>query len=177
MEDRETAIIASDMSVCEPASSLSWEDLPDRWRLYDYETEEGVSGILAYALPDEDPGEIRLPISLKGAYEIYVGINYTRAQGEFDAWSIWGYLQLKLERDTGFRRFTLEIGWRGYNAPHKVGRDAEIYRSIQECYWRTADLTCEKAVVIRTVGEPYRSMVNRPAGISYIKFVPVGDED
>jgi hypothetical protein len=97
---------------------------------------DGITGVMAFAASGEGTPEIRLPIKLKGPHRIFVGINYTRSnQGDFlhhSEWPLYGQLQLKLDGDVGFPHFALIYGWRGSNAPARVGKDSEVYRSMQE---------------------------------------------
>jgi len=77
MHTQET-IILSDMGKCEPAESLSREVKQGSWRLLEYETVDGLKGVMAYGVPADNPGEIVLPLNASGRYRIFLGTNYNK---------------------------------------------------------------------------------------------------
>lgn len=170
--------ILSDMSRCEPAAALSPERTEGKWRLVEYETMDGIKGVMAFAAPDENVPEIRLPIALQGRHRIFVGINYTRAPYHDglhrSEWPIYGQVQLALEGDPGFTRFAAEAGWQRTPNKERIGKDSDVYRSMQEAYWKTADLTGVRHIRIATMGEPYiRDGLGQIANVSYLRFEPL----
>jgi hypothetical protein len=90
------------MSRCTPSTALTRRFEPNRWQLVDYETEEGVKGSLVSAFPDQNCGELTLPLEAEGLHKIYLGINYTKAP--YPEWSPYGHLEVKLTGESGFRR-------------------------------------------------------------------------
>ncbi|MCK5347600.1 MAG: hypothetical protein KAR20_29525, partial [Candidatus Heimdallarchaeota archaeon] len=72
-------IIRSDMSQCRPAKNYSQTFEKDSWHLVDYETENGIKGVMASARPDQSCGELTLPLEVTGLYKIYLGIFFTKS--------------------------------------------------------------------------------------------------
>src|SRR5262245_60938796 len=63
------AIFRSDMSRCAPAGRLTRSLEKGRWQLIDYETAEGVKGVMASAYPDQACGELTLPLAAQGPHK------------------------------------------------------------------------------------------------------------
>ncbi|MHC4362755.1 MAG: hypothetical protein ACYSTZ_08005, partial [Planctomycetota bacterium] len=101
--DKKPETIISDMSKCTPSSALTRVYEKDKWQLHDYETDHGVKGTMATALPDHRVSELKLPLGVEGLYKIYLGIHYTRPHAS-DEHSSYGSVEVKLTGDTGFRR-------------------------------------------------------------------------
>lgn len=178
-----SAIYISDMSKCEPATALSRAPKQGSWRMVDYETEEGVKGIMLFAAPEDRAPEITLSLHVVGPHKIYVGINYTRSSfGDtlhHTEWSLYGTTWIKLSKDEGFSRFTPEIWWRHAvgRFPSKTGKETSIWHSIHETYWKTADLTGQ-SIKVRPPGPPYDAgELASIANISYVKLVPLSNEE
>ncbi len=168
------------MSLCQPKQPFWKNPQKGCWQLVSFETEEGVKGNMAFATPEAQAGEIQLPLNLDGLYKIYLGINYTRMPGSdtfhHREWPLYGQLEAKLTDDAGFSRFALEIGWRCENI-HKVGRDSEVYKSIQEVFWKTTRLDGQ-SLIFRPMQWPYNSpYLGKTANISYVKLIPVDGEE
>jgi hypothetical protein len=162
------AVYRADMSQCRPAASLTRTFEKDRWQLIEYETEHGVKGLMASAYPDQRCGELTLPLEVKGVHRIYMGVNYTKAG--YPEWPN-SQLEVKLTGEPGFRRIGLEAGSQAEDGKAKIGVNNDIYKSIQETYWKTADLT-GKSLVIRQ--PPAAAHI---ANISYVKFVPLSADE
>jgi len=168
------AVFRSDMSKCLPASALTRNFEKSRWQLLDYETEEGMRGAMASARPEENCGELTLPLNVSGMHEIYLGINYTKAA--YNEFSPYGQLEVKLTGDLGFRSVAAETRTSLPNGDPKIGEGQNLYKAIQETYWKTAELT-GKSLVFRQPREIYR----RPelahlANLTYVKLVPLDEE-
>ncbi len=175
MKNNKQTVILADMLRCEPPQPLWKNPRKGCWQIVSFETEEGIKGNMAYASPEDEAGEIRLPLKVSGVYKIFLGINYTRTPGSdtfhHRQWPLYGQLEAKLTNDNGYSRFALEIGWSSDNI-QKVGRDSQVYKSIQEVYWKTADLT-NQAVTFRPMQWPYNTRyLGKTANISYVKLVP-----
>ena len=173
----------SDLSTCEPSTALSRAPKKGCWRMVDYETEDGVKGIMLFAAPEDEAPEITLPLRVTGRHRIYIGINHTRsALGDtlhHTEWSMYGTTWIKLSGDTGFHRFTPEVWWRHAvgRFPSKIGRESGIWHSIHETYWKTADVTGQ-SIQVRPPGPPYdRPELAGVANLSYVKLVPLSDQD
>ncbi len=193
-KDYASVIMHSDLSICEPATSLSRERRRGMWRLVDYETEDGVAGTMVFAYPGEGAGPLTLPIEAHGLYRVYAGINYSRVPGgdhlHHSPWPVYGQVQLKLESDPGYTRFALEVGWKvdsgwklktgmdGETGGSGVGKSMQIYTSIQETFWRVHRFAGPTRLTIAGMEPPYSDEAgSRLANLSYLKLVPVTPEE
>ena len=171
-----TPIYVSDMSLCHPPDAFTRDFELGRWQLIEYETVEGVEGVMASAFPEKECPEITLPLGVTGPHQIFLGVNYTKTRHPSS--SSYGQLEVKLTGDYGFRRVGAEyMGDHAGHIPPKMGVKNEIYKSIQEAYWKTADLT-GKSLTIQQPRAPY----NRPgkiglSNLSYVKLVRLSEED
>jgi len=164
-------VFVSDLSRCEPASALSRTPQDRRWQLIDYQTVEGVKGVMAAARPEHRCPELRLPLNVTGPHHVYLGINYTRLA--YPEWSVYGQLDVKLSRDEGFHRIAIETGTLDQSGREKVGVNNDNHRSIQEAFWRTADLSGQ-SLIFRQPQPPYdRPEHAHVSNLSYVKLVPV----
>ncbi|NWG12223.1 MAG: hypothetical protein HXY20_01675 [Acidobacteria bacterium] len=169
------AIFRSDLSQCQPAEALSRSFESGRWQLLDYETVEGVKGVMAAAIPEEECGELTLPLDVKGPHRIYLGINYTKAR--YHEWSPYGQLEAKLTGDGGFFSVAAEGGTNLEDGSPKIGEGQWLYKAIQETYWRTADLT-GRSLIFRQPRSPYRrSELANISNLAYVKLVPLSEHE
>lgn len=168
-------VFRSDLSRCQPADRLTRDRVNGKWVLHDYETQEGVKGVMASAYPEEDAGELTLPLEVEGPHKIYLGINYTKVD---HGHSGYGEIQVKLTRDMGFRRVAIEAGTLDDSGSQKIGHDTNHnHKSIQEPFWKIADLTGQ-ALTFRQPGPPYDFPRHQPlANLSYIKLIPLTAEE
>ena len=141
MTENHTTIILSDLTQCSPDLRLNRDFEPGKWQMLDYETVEDVSGTMVSAFPEEDCGELELPLGVTGPHQIYLGINYTK--DHYSRWSSFGQLEVKLSGENGFRRVGAE---QLDSDPSKMGIKNVIYKSVQEPYWKTADLTGQNLI-------------------------------
>lgn len=171
-------ILLTDMSKCSPQSALSDKMERDHWRVVPYETEFGFDGKMVFTDPNWDSPELSLPLGVKGIYKIYVGINYPKsylAQADGMPRPVSGSLELKLSSDKGFERAAIEET-PGFT-PAKVGVGKLVARSIQETYWRTAELDGD-SLIFRSPGEPYKHDTKKEmANLSYVRLVEVTGEE
>lgn len=159
-------VFRSDLSRAEPASALTRDFAPGRWQLVDYETEEGVKGSMLYARPEEECATLMLPLERQGLHRIFLGFNSTNSH--YVGWSSHGQIDVRLTRDPGFRRVVAETGG-------AEGQD--LFKSIQECYWKTADLTGQ-SLHFRQPQAPYRwPRESGLTNLSYVRLVPVTDAE
>ncbi|MCB1124325.1 MAG: hypothetical protein KJT03_22425, partial [Verrucomicrobiae bacterium] len=108
----------------------------------------------------------------EGYHKIYLGICYTKPQP--DGWSSYGEFAVKLDGDLGYSRVGPEnMRQHASHIQSKMGKQNEIYRSIQETYWKTADLS-GKNLTLTQLWEPYNRPEHHPlANLSYVKLVPL----
>ena len=168
-------IYRSDLTKCVPADRLTRDIVQGKWILFDYETQEGVKGTMVSAYKEEDCGELTLPLEVEGVYKVYLGINYTKTNHHGSGY---GNIEVKLTGDEGFRRVALESGTLDDSGRQKIGYDSNhIYKSIQEPYWRTADLTGQ-SLQFRQPEAPFNYPNHHPlANLSYVKLVPLADDE
>jgi hypothetical protein len=168
-------ITRADLSQCLPAKALSRTYARNHWQLVDYETQEGVRGVMAYAYPDDACPELTLPLNVEGVHRVYLGINYSKS-----AQSIWpaeGQLEVKLSDDLGFRRVAAEAGSVAEAGAPRFPSGQDLYKSIQETYWRTADLS-RRALVFRQPQAPYNLGIQaRHSNLAYVRLEPLTEAE
>ena len=162
------------MSKCQPASSLSREDNQEknkegRWVLVDYETQDGLKGVTAYATPGNDPPQVTLPLNAKGPHAIYLGIHYTRH-------TYTSTLKARLTSDKAFTRFEHEEWFRwaiGLYPPK--GWEGSLWSTFHEVFWKHTDLTGQDIVFAQPAAEDGgRSYLSN---ISYVRIVALNDDE
>lgn len=178
---REATRWITDLRTAQPASAVTPWTAPHSgaWRAVPYETVDGVSGQMLFAAPTDDAKELTIPLRVRGWHAVYLGINYTRAAmahrhdgSEFPAS---GSLRARLSGDETFSRFAIEsLGAHHVSGiPDRVGSRKQIWDSIHDVYWRSADLT-EQALMIRVPGPPYdASDIAHVANLAYVRLVPL----
>ena len=173
-DNRERMIV--DLSCCQPAHRLTRDFQKGFWQLLDYETEDRCRGVMVSAFPEEDCGTLTLSLNVDGPHRIFLGINYTKTV--YSTWSSYGQLEVKLTGDRGFRRVGAENpGPHADNIPNKMGVRNEIYKAIQEAYWKTADLTGQ-SIIFRQPRRPY----NDPgqgciSNLTYLRIVKLTEAE
>jgi hypothetical protein len=169
-------ILRTDMSECAPAENLAPDFEKDHWQLTEYETVEGVKGMMASARPDHSCAELTLPLKAAGVYRIYLGTHETKSH--YRGSSGYGQMEVKLTEDSGFRRVGPESGTVDEDGTTKFGKDSpNLAKSIIEAYWKTADLTGQ-SLIFRQMPYPY----NRPehariANLSYVRLEPLNEDE
>jgi hypothetical protein len=173
---REGTIIRADMSRCLPRKNLSRNFEKNRWALIDFETVEGVKGFMTSARPDEDCGELTLPLEAEGLYKIYLGMHASKSH--YRGSSSYGQMEVKLTHDQGFRRVGPEDETKDEDGTTKFGDDdPNIDKSITEAYWKTAELSGQ-SLIFRQMPYPYnRPEHGRLANLSYVRLVPLTEEE
>jgi len=173
---RAGTLMRADMSQCLPAKNLSRSFEKDRWQLIDYETTEGLKGVMASARPDESCGQLTLDLDARGLYRIYLGIYKTKSH--YRGSSSYGQLEVKLSKDAGFRRVGPEYKTVDEDGTTKFGDDdPDIHKVITEAYWKTAELTGQR-LTFSQMPYPY----NRPehaeiSNLSYVRLEPLSEEE
>lgn len=163
---QETAIFISDLSRAAPASALTREFVPGRWQLVDYETDEGVAGSMVYARPEEECGTLTLPLGVAGWHRVYLGFNFTNSH--YPGWSSHGQIDVKLSGDRGFRRVAAE---------HGGAEGQDLFKSVIEVYWKSADVTGQ-TLQLRQPQAPYRwPREANLANLCYVKLVPLSADE
>jgi uncharacterized lipoprotein YddW (UPF0748 family) len=170
---RPVAIVRSDFSKAEPATALTRNFQRDHWQLVDYETVDGIRGMMVWAKPEDDCPTLTLPLDAVGPHKIFLGINYTSTH--YLGWPSSGQIDLKLSSDEGFRRVAAETGSVDEHGQPKFPEGQELFKSIQETYWKTADLT-GKSLMIRQPQAPYRRLKEANlANLCYVKLIPLSN--
>src|SRR5262245_25489422 len=77
--DGSASIVRSDFSEAEPAEALTRNFQKDRWQLVDYETANGIKGVMAWARPEDNCPTLTLRLNAVGPRKIFLGINYTNS--------------------------------------------------------------------------------------------------
>ncbi len=144
-------IYVTDLGRCEPQIALSSERRKYYWQVVPFETEQ-FCGNMLIAGPETEAPAVTLPLNVSGWHRIYLGL-----------WSNWT-TDLARVRLTGDRSFVK------VNREAEGGTFADNY-SLDERYWKTADLTGQGLVF----GQQSAGL-SQPAYIAYVKLVPVDEE-
>jgi hypothetical protein len=176
------SVILADLSRCDPSTALSHDRRAGHWRLVDYETVDGLKGVMAFADPELGAPELTLPLGVEGPHRVYLGINYSKSSyGDlvhFTEWSMYGQLEVRLSDDPGFTRVGAEQGALDEGkSSTKMGKGKMINRSVQECYWKTADLSGQ-TLIFRLPGEPYNGFELRDiANLTWVRLEPLDQSE
>ena len=161
-------VTISDLSKCEPASALAKRLQPGCWRVVDYETIDGLCGKMLFSVGRHHAPALNLPLNVSGSYRIFLGINYSRVAAHSGHGELW----IKLSGDRGFVPVALESpNSEGEDIPDRIGKKREIFVTIHETYWRTADLS-DQSFQFRPPVEPYRH-ADGLSNIAYLRLEPV----
>ena len=169
------AFYISDMSLCTPASALSRDSRKTGcWTLVDYATEDGVEGVTMYATQENSPPPVRLSLDAEGWHKIFIGIHYTRTSGivQKGIWGAGGKIKVKLSGDTAYREVVFEEYTRHAigKYPTKTGFESAAWASIQEAYWKAADLTGQDIIFSQFAPDEM-------ANVAYVKLVALNDAE
>ena len=134
--------ILSDMTLCQPSDAISEEMVLGRWTSIPYETEE-FGGKLIFAGPHNHAPPVRLPLTQRGWYKVYVGVHYgdvpdSIAASQSHSMDSLYQLRLKLPDDPCYHWITPERYMR-----HKEGEWPDrtfSYHDLVEVFWREAEL-------------------------------------
>ncbi len=141
----------------------------------DYTSTEGVEGVMLYARPGEACPVMTLPLNLEGPHHLFIGIHYSN--NPYPRWNNEGCISVKLSGDPGFRRVAPELGTVLDNGKAKFPDGQDLFKSIQEAYWRTTDLT-DQELLFRQAHAPYNdSRKASLANIAWIRAVPLTSEE
>lgn len=178
-------IIIADLRQCQPASALSATFATGCWRLVDYETDDGLTGVMVLARPESEAPELELHLPVQGVYKIFLGINYAKSElGDHLhhlPWSMYGNLEIKLSDDPGFTRVAAEQLISGEEEGgadrSRFGGGKRRFRMIQETYWRTVRLE-QHSLLFRPPEPPYNGPdLGGVANLSYVRLVPLTAKD
>lgn len=144
-------IYVTDLGLCEPRLALSTERRKYHWQVVPFEA-EAFCGNMLIAGPETEAPEVTLPLNVKGWHRIYLGL-----------WSNWttDLARVRLTGDSSFVKVNREA---------EGGMFADNY-SLDERYWKTADLTGQGIVF----GQQSAGL-SQPAYIAYVKLVPLEDD-
>lgn len=140
-------IAITDMSVCEPGSAISAEGKRDCWNLYQYETEDGVTGRLLFAGEAEKLSELRLRLPVRGRYEIRIGVLADDGMGNWTAPCI----KLKLGSDPCFSEITTKGKY--------------FWPTVRDTWWREETLDHDELIISKAG--------NFKGGLAYVRLIPV----
>lgn len=144
-----TAVYFSDMSKVQPRSALSVGHTKGKWQVLAYKT-EAREGRMLYTDPESEAAQLRLPLNLKGWHAIFIGMPGID--------QIAAYVKLKLTKDREFRLVQL---------------DPSAYGSMQESFWKVADLT-EQDLIIAQAGFGSETKLGI---LGHLKCVPLTDQE
>jgi len=150
IDDGRPVLTVSDLSVCTPAERLSRTPMSGCWTLVDYATDD-FSGTLLHADRREPAGDVTLPLGVSGWYAVYVwlmGGDVDLEPGfpsDFDS----VYSQscgpaLKLSGDEHFSGLF-----------RTLSQDRMMWRGLEACFWRYADLTGKELTIRHQGGTVY----------------------
>ena len=144
-------IYVTDLGRCEPQIALSTARRKYHWQVVPFETEQ-FCGNMLIAGPETEAPAVTLPLNVSGWHRIYLGL-----------WSNWttDLARVRLTEDRSFVKLNREA---------EGGTFADNY-SLDERYWKTADLTGQGLVF----GQQSAGL-SQPAYIAYVKLVPVDEE-
>ncbi len=161
-EFTESAICMTNLDRCQPASSLSTSPLRRTWLLQHYET-ANLTGTLLSAGEETAAPEVTLDLDRSGWHRIEVGV-YPEHRSR-------GAIELKLSDDAAFS--ILHVG---------VSTELAHRHSIQELWWKEADLTGQSLAIRQVCTEA--GAADEPASfrcertrLAYVKLVPLSEED
>lgn len=142
IDDGRHAVIFSDFGQCRPREHITDASHPNCWQLIDFATDR-FSGRLLYARRDGPAPDVTLDLNVQGWYAIYVwlmgGDVDTEKGFPFDFDSVYSVSRgpaLKLSSD---RHFSGLFG--------TLSHDRMMWRGLEACFWRYADLTNESLVI------------------------------
>ena len=138
-------VLVSDLSVCLPAEHLSSDTRKGCWRLVPYQTVDGLEGVLLQSACEAEAPAVRLPLGVSGRYDIFLGLWNPGVSPQ-------SRLVLRLSDDP-VRDF--------------VANDAD-YLSINEVYWRTAELDGGELEIRQPVGDGQ-------SGLAFVRLAPAAN--
>ena len=142
--------VITDMSRCEPQSALLPRAKLDHWQVVPYELTDGVGGNLLWAAAEQTAPPVKLRLEVKGWHAIFVGI-YATVLGP-------STLLLKLDGNDV--------------AQPRTAAEYSPYGSFTEVFFKVAELNNTALRV-----EQQLSGSALPAGLVYVKLVPLSDEE
>lgn len=142
-------IVLSDMGRCRPSFRLSKRYARRRWKVISYET-NGVDGKLLLAFDECDAGSVRLPLRVRGRYDVFLGLFPCN-------WNDTGLcgVRVRLTGEPCFRNLL--------SLPEKGDK-------LHEVFWKEADLD-GRDIEFAPVGR--RGFGDAVSGVAYVKLVPV----
>ncbi len=141
-------------NLCEPSCHISPLRELFRWNSVPYETAQ-FQGTLLVSAYNGQPENVTLPLGLSGWYRIYVGLGAYGCTGEFP-----DIINLKLTDDDAFMHLS-PSAQAGY-----------AYHSIQECFWRCADLSGQSLEIGKhREGQPCEAL------LAWVRVVPMDDQE
>lgn len=146
------SIYFTDLQKAGPAAAFSNVLKKKTWRVFPYETLDGLKGNLLWAFADAEAPALRLPLAANGLHAIFVGLyetNHVRSR-------VW----LRIDGDA---------------APvMREGAKPSDYWAMQEVFYKVAKLSRDQAINIAQMpsSDPLRC-----AGIAYIRLIPLSAQE
>ena len=150
MDTRKEVLLSDIGALCVEQDRLADRRVLDRWETISFETAK-VKGRMLIAMNRSRPEPISFDPKLSGWYRIFVAYPIYGSFGTQNT-------NLKLKSDGAPTNFTPDA------------TNAYAYHSIEEVYWKCADLTGETITVSK-----YRSGMPSHAALAWLRFVPMSD--
>lgn len=145
--DHGNAIVLSDLSRCTPAAALSPDRRKFHWLTIPYEAEE-ISGVMLSTGPETDAPDVTLPLDVSGWHAIFIGL--------------WGMGRHAAQPDA------VKVRLSGSPCFTTIAREEPDYYSLDERFWKVADLTDQEIIF----GQ-HSSGFPSSASPAYVKLVPL----
>ena len=153
------AIILSNMDQCIPASALSEKLKRNHWKVFPYETTDGIAGNIIWASIETHAPSVRLPLNVNGWYAIFIGL----FNGTLTPCLAW----LKLDSD---------VAAQARRASRGPG-----YWNIEEAFFKAAEIKegthLEISQQVDALSASVWQGMNLGCGVAYVKLIPLTDDE
>ncbi len=153
MQERNEQIFTDLGTLCEPKANISAVRELHKWNSVPFETAD-LKGTMLVSFNEGRPADVTLPLNLTGWYRVFLGVGLYGDEG------VPQMLQVKLTGDGAFTHV------------FPSGGSAYAYHSVEESFWRCADLTGQSLVI----SKPTKT-TNANAILSWVRVVPMTDEE
>jgi len=151
-----------DLAAHQPPNALSRAGEDGKWIPVDYEIDSG-SGVMLFTRPKSAAPELRIPLNVKGWYEIRLGVYYGASADR--------KLRVKLSGDRAYSYIAREV-YRSEKDGHYPERDSSHF-DVVETFWKAADLSGQELVISPSSrGE----LANFESNLAYVRLTPMDDQ-